>query len=137
MRRCVVLLCLVALVSVVSVFYVHFYQHSRSEAGPQGFPYVLAPDEIKSLRGKAEHGDCEASFRLAKYFLYGALDLEAGTHWLRLAAKCPDATTKEYLVEILKRSQDPAASQEVDQLLVDIRKVDPAWVAKFNDQHIK
>jgi hypothetical protein len=115
MSKRITILCVVALVSVTFVVYLRFYQRS-SVPNVDGFPYFLSPDEMAGLQVKAQRGDCDAAFRLAKYYLYGALQLDTRTKWLRLAAKCPNAEVKGYLAKILMHNgDDPAAAAEISQ----------------------
>ena len=134
-KKYIFLSCVVVFASVVSVLCFHFYQQ-RATPEPEGFPYFLSTNEIESLKRKSEHGDCVASFRLAKYYLYGALELDTGTKWLRVAAKsCTDPTIKEYLAYILIHNKaDPATTAEINQLVAEIRKIDPAKATKLEDR---
>lgn len=123
-----------SILAVACVLIAYFAKH-RAARESEGFPYVLSAGEIEALKAKSANGDCESSTRLAMYYLYGALDLDAATKWLRLAAKCPDVTPKEYLAEILVRNKDdPAAATEVSQLVAEIRAIDPERAAKLEDR---
>ncbi|MFZ6735850.1 hypothetical protein ACO0LG_28275 [Undibacterium sp. Ji42W] len=115
-------------------FAVDFYR-SDSKPAASHFPYSVSTDEKADLERKAVLGDCDASTRLAQYYLYGALDLDAATKYLRVAAKCSDIAPKEYLVNILMRNLDnPAATAEIKLLIDDIRKIDPEKATKLEDQ---
>jgi hypothetical protein len=138
MRKYILPFCLVALVSVASVLGVYFFQH-RSRPDSEGFSYVLSSGEIERLTGKAARGDCVASMRLAKYYLYGALELDTGMKWLRIAARCPDAGSKAYLAKMLMmyKKDDSAAVVEIGRLIEEIRQIDPARATELEEQRKK
>jgi len=125
---------IVILMCLATWFAVDFYR-SNPKPAANHFPYSISTNEKADLEQKAALGDCNASTRLAQYYLYGALDLDAATKYLRIAAKCPDVAPKEYLVNILMHSVDnPAVSAEIKLLVDDIRKTDPEKATKLDDQ---
>lgn len=124
-------------VAFICVGLVLFFRDHRPDSGwkDSQSQYSLSPDAIERLRREAVRGDCESSIRLAKYYLYGGLDLDVATKWLRVATKCPGVAPKEYLARILMRnSGDPAAAVEVRRLIGEIRKTDQAKAKELEDQ---
>lgn len=125
---------MVILMCLATWFSVDFYR-SNPKPAANHFPYSISTDEKTDLERKAVLGDCDASTRLAQYYLYGALDLDAATKYLRIAAKCSDIAPKEYLVNILMHNLDnPAAIAEIKLLVDDIRKIDSEKAAKLEGQ---
>ncbi|MBI3729056.1 MAG: hypothetical protein HY254_12095 [Burkholderiales bacterium] len=122
------------LVCLVTWFSVNFYV-SDSKPAASHFPYSISTNEKAGLEQKAALGDCDASTRLAQYYLYGALDVDAAVKQLRIAVRCSDVAPKEYLVNILMHNQDkPAVSAEIKILVDGIRKIDPEKATKLEDQ---
>jgi hypothetical protein len=134
MRNYVLSFAAVTLICIVLIFLLLKHRPEPGWGDSQSL-YSLPPAEIERLTHEAARGSCESSIRLAKYYLYGALDLDVATKWLRVAAKCSDIAPKEYLVQILMRNRgDPAAAEEVRQLIGEIRKTDQTKARELEDQ---
>lgn len=125
---------IVTAIIVASSFAIYFCQY-RPKHEFRGFPYSLTKSDVEYLKEKSIRGDCEASTRLAMYYLYGALELDTATKFLRIAAKCPDNAPKEYLVHILMHNKDDSeTTAEIHQLIDEIRKTDPAKATELEGQ---
>ena len=131
---------LVAALSIAAALPLVSCHDDRTHPKVDDSRYVLAPGEKERLQAKATGGDCAAATQLAKYYLYGALDLDTATQRLRVAAKCPDIAPKESLIRILIHDEDnPAVAREISHLIQEIRDIDPtrASTLEFELQHTK
>ena len=111
-----------------------FYFRSQPTAAYDPIPYSLSPEEHSNLKIKAKRGDCDSSFRLAKYYLYGALLPDAALRWLRVAAKsCNDPVVHEYLLYYLIQDKqlDAIKINEVNLLMNKLRNEDPKRAAQW------
>ena len=126
----------IVLSTITLVLYVWVFYRQRPSTKPDSFPYSLPSEEIATLKQKGSSGDCEASYRLAKYYFYGALDIDTGTEWLRIAAKsCTDPAVKEYLLYNLLQDKNPNAEKigEIKQLMSELKEIDPTRAAKWSN----
>jgi hypothetical protein len=125
-------------VVVVAASSIYFYRNSTKSRIDQ-FPYSLPSRQLESFRGSAERGDCEAARQLAMYYLNGALELDTAIKWLRVAARCPNASTKQYLVETLiggnpRSDENVALTSEINGLIAEIRETDPGRAKELQEQ---
>lgn len=125
---------------VCSIAIVFLYLHAKRPvaASPPGLqhkllsynlsPYNLSPDDIEPLKAGALGGNCQAAKVLTRYYFDVLLDLYGGIKWVRVAAKnCPDVAPKMELgMMLVHYKSDPKVAAEVADLIVQIRKTNPA-----------
>ena len=123
------------LVLAALLVYLLYQKHIRQERYSNGISYNLTSDDVERLKSKSENGDCNAAYRLALYYMYGSLQPDDGLKWLRVAAKCPDANPKEYLIFLLSiNKDDPQVAKEMSRLVEEIRDIDPARATEVENR---
>jgi len=87
---------------------------------------LVSPNDMAHVRAKAEEGDCDAALLLSRHYMNEELQLEAGTRWLRIAARCSNADVKASLARILMHNEDdPTTVTELNHLISEVRAIDP------------
>jgi len=129
-------LLLLALVGCVYAIVAYMIAHRFKEDDTKRV-FSVSDKELTRLKSQASRGDCRSAAQLGQLYLNEALDRESAATWLRIAAKCPDVGSKELLAEILAQVRsDPAAIKEINQLIDEIRALDPERAAVLV-QHLK
>ena len=132
-----------AILIVCFIVAISFYLHVRGPASTSSpefqrkllllSPYDLPSDAVEPLKAAALGGNCKATKILMRNSFVVRQDFYGGLQWARVGAKnCPDAEPKMELGMILVHyKSDPKAVAEVADLIVQIRKTDPAQAAEL------
>jgi hypothetical protein len=130
-----------AIVIVCSIASIFLYLHARRRASvsPPGLQRKLLsdnlalydvppPEAVEPLKAEALGGNCKAAKILSRHYFVDRQDLYGGINWVRVAVKnCPDTEPKIELGKFLVHyKSDPKAVAEVADLIVQIRKTNPA-----------
>ncbi|MES2019201.1 MAG: hypothetical protein V4484_22130 [Pseudomonadota bacterium] len=94
--------------------------------------YAIQMEDIENLQKRANSGDCDAAQRLGLFHMNYTLEYDNAVKWFRVAAKCPDVTSKEYLIILLVHVKNhPEVAAEVDRLVLEIQSIDAKKAAKI------
>jgi hypothetical protein len=127
-------LVLLGLLGCVSAIVAYTIVHLSKE-DPAQRVFSVSDEELARLKSKASRGECRPAAEVGQLYLNEALDRETAMTWFRIAARCPDAGSKELLAEILAQLRsDPAAIKEINQLVDEIRSLDPERAAVLVQQ---
>jgi hypothetical protein len=95
--------------------------------------YSLSENEINTFQSAARSGSCEAANRLARYHLNITLRTDQAIYWYRLGRHCLDVNAKMELIGLLMDSKDRDVINEVDDILLEIDKIDPQESRRAKD----
>ena len=90
-----------------------WYKQAALQGEPLAIRMLKCVEDFKSVRRKALRGDKDAQFRLAVYYFDGygtSIDLNAGSHWLRMAAV---NGSKEALAAVKKWNRRTGSRQKL------------------------
>lgn len=138
MRKYVLLGGAISIACSIVIVFLYLHAKKPAAASPPGIkhkllsynlsPYDLPSDDIEPLKAGALGGNCKAAKVLTRYYFDVLLDLYNGIKWVRVAAKnCPDVAPKMELgMMLVHYKTDPKVAAEVADLIVQIRKTNPA-----------
>ena len=138
MRKYVLLGGAISIACSIVIVFLYLHAKKPAAASPPGIkhkllsynlsPYDLSSDDIEPLKAGALGGNCKAAKVLTRYYFDVLLDLYNGIKWVRVAAKnCPDVAPKMELgMMLVHYKTDPKVAAEVADLIVQIRKTNPA-----------
>lgn len=92
----------------------------------------LGEPELAAMTQRATSGECAAAGKLSSYYANVALNFDGAVKWGRVAANCPAPMAKEMLVVLLVQQDGPQVAAEIDTLLHEIGKVDPASAERLS-----
>lgn len=96
--------------------------------------FVVPANETPSLQVSAKNGDCNLAYKLGMHHFFVSLQYNEATRWFRLAAKCPDVRSKEALIAaLLTEKNQTSVTTEIDNLISEIRKIDPERAKKAEE----
>jgi hypothetical protein len=102
----------------------YIQERSRKPAIPSSV-FAIAETDMEKLNSDARAGDCRSAYKIAQHHSYWTLQFDEAEIWLRIAAKCDDAPSKEALIALLlDKEYEAGVSAEIDRLLVELHKLD-------------
>lgn len=118
--------------------YAFIKERRASEVVSPSSQFVIPANKMEALQLRAKSGDCDAAYMIGRHHSFFTLQVDEAIKWFRLAAKCPNVKSKEELISYLLIIKDqPGIDAEIDNLIVEIKKIDPVAVMKSQEEVLR